>query len=730
MEPNIINFTSPVNSAQMKIQFVGMKIQNTDSGIKFVPYWDARKVQQLNRALHNPSFKTLTVPQPGYHAIPSLIELLRKLPVLQKTSYGSNNMQRSIRFDLTQVLSPQGKGDFEKGCQEQGILHASSQGMIYTFNYAAKSPTNHASAKLPSAVLGKVFSFLEKEEVVQSLTFASSFQDDDYLQEAFKGKEDELVKKWIKKNFTEDKTIHELELPTTLHAIRNNVRKLDLSSLKVTPFLLKSLAVFFSNVEEINLAHTTLQEEHLQALSNFPHLKTLSLCQAKVNGNAFKHLSSLTSLERLDLALTDITSECFSFLPASLKELDCFRCYEMGDAAIIGLKDKIHLEVLNLSDTKLNGEHFSALPPSLKVLRCNECESLTDEAILGLKDKIHLEILDLFLCSKITGKYFNVLSQSLKKLDCRQCYDLTDEAILGLKDKIHLEILKLSMSKVTGEHFNFLSASLKKVDLDYCAITDAAILGLKNKIHLEILHLRNTKITGVHFSALPASLRELDCRGCYNLSDLSLEGLQNKIHLETLNLAGTKIIGFDFGFLPTSLKTLDCRYCSNLSDFSLKGLQNKIHLEVLDLSETNLRGGYFGALPLSLKSLNCWGCPHLTDVAIIGLEDKIHLEALDISGTNITGEHFSFLPSSLKELGCMDCFTLTDVAIIHLRDKIHLKTLNLSFTNIVGEYFNFLPVSLIKVLDCDGCVNLTNTAKELVERIKLTQFQNLGSSTL
>jgi len=649
------------------------------SGSEIVSYsWNTSKLRHLVNALRGNTRMQANFDKMDTLSVELLVELFQKLNEKKRIVKGSKPLASAIYFDVTKLISSKElEQAFENGLRKSvGFVPPNlktKKSVFYSFlTQEREKLLQKANGQLPDSLWGRVYSFLDAPATAESCVLASSFTSDAFLKEAFKGKEDELATKWARGACAAQED-SEIQLPATLHAIKSSVRKIDLSNLTLTPTLLKSFALLFPNVEELDLNTARLNAECIQALQDFPQLKVLSLKGRHytygypIGDNELKHLQNCRSLEKLNISHTKATGAFFQVLPQTLKELNCHDCKNLKDESLIYLKDKTNLEKLDLSLTNITGTHFQYLPESLKELICDRCDQLKDSELQTLQCLTQLKKLSLEDIN-ITGACFRFLPQSLEELVC---------------------------GKFHGPFF------------DYNAIADINVQALENKTKLRVLHLGNQPITGECFHYLPESLEELVCIGCQHLNQT--QGLQNKTKLKKLDLSHTAIKDENLATFPLSLKELILTSC-NLTDEAAKKLTLYLQLEKLNLSyNVNIRGLAFEFLLPTLKELECKGCL-LDDLAVKKLS-HVHLTKLDISeNVLITGQTFDFVSDTLKTLICEGNYQsdggLLDVAAEKLQNKNQLEVLRISDnSHLTGKDFHLLPISLLE-LYCSGSTRL------------------------
>ena len=167
------------------------------------------------------------------------------------------------------------------------------------------------------------------------------------------------------------------------------------------------------------------------------------------------HLKGLTSLKRLDFALTDLTDAGLAHLNglSSLEDLNLSQ-FRITDAGLVHLGTLKSLKVLNLTHTSVTGdglEHLQSLP-KLEELILSETK-VTDAGLAHLVRVTSLHVLRLNLTR------------------------ITDDGLVHLKNLPRLSELDLSCTYVTGDGLASLRGmyGLRALDLEACAITDTGL---------------------------------------------------------------------------------------------------------------------------------------------------------------------------------------------------------------------------------------------------------------
>jgi len=143
---------------------------------------------------------------------------------------------------------------------------------------------------------------------------------------------------------------------------RQYIENVDLSRSRITGSGLNALR--FGRVKELNLAESKFDDRGLAELIGMgQHLQRLNLAATAVTDDGLESLSSLRTLESVDLSRTRITGTGLRYLPIGLRELNLSGA-KIGNAHLSHLERFNSLEVLNLSDTQTTDDaipHIQAM---------------------------------------------------------------------------------------------------------------------------------------------------------------------------------------------------------------------------------------------------------------------------------------------------------------------------------------------------------------------------------
>lgn len=283
---------------------------------------------------------------------------------------------------------------------------------------------------------------------------------------------------------------------------------------------LKSLAGR-RDITRVNLAGAQVTDHALSLISTLPSLQELQLSGTRIRGPEMSTLANATQLTLLNLSFTDVTNSDLKVL-GSLPKLDTLILTgtSITDDAFESIVKCKSLRVLHLSRTKVNGMHLVQLS-GLSFLK---------ELDLSFSDLSNVNARDL--------KHFNAI-QKLSAEGCGVGDDLV-EAIVESKtlEEIHLGDLASDRSLA-------LLSGIRRLRGFGCAsnsISEEGVKALLRLNHLANIRLHSTAISSKcidEFKNLPR-LRELSLRGV-SRSDQGFKGIHLLRQLEHLDLSGCDV---------------------------------------------------------------------------------------------------------------------------------------------------------------------------------------------
>ena len=330
------------------------------------------------------------------------------------------------------------------------------------------------------------------------------------------------------------------------------------------------------------IGYTT--EEHMRLMPSFPSLRSVSLARCvsvtdisplhsltsltKLNLDGCKSileagfacLSSLTSLQQLDLGSTKINDEALARLSRSLTALtklnldDCSRISGSGFACLSSLTS---LESLVLRSTyqktKIDDKSLAGLSSTLTaltVLNLEKCRKISRLGFACLSSLTSLQKLDLE-STKINDEALARLSSTLTaltELNLNCCFSIPGPGFACLSSLTSLESLVLQKTKIDDESLTGLSSTLTaltSLDLCHCeSISGPRFACLSSLTSLQELHVAETAINDEGLAGmsrtLPA-LTELGLQGCAFILEAGFACLSSLTSLQLLLVDGTAI---------------------------------------------------------------------------------------------------------------------------------------------------------------------------------------------
>ena len=196
-----------------------------------------------------------------------------------------------------------------------------------------------------------------------------------------------------------------------------------------------------SSLKDLDLEDTDIDDEGLRAIcSSLTQLTRLNLRRCGISAQGFTCLLSMTSLEDLNVQATDIDNEGLRAIASSLTrlaKLDLGSCREGITAeGFASLSSLPSLEDLDVGDTDLDDEGLGALTRSLMSLTrlvLDSCDWITAERFSALSSLTHLQELDLSLTS-IDDDGLRVVDSlpQMRILSVSHCDNVSDEAVAAL----------------------------------------------------------------------------------------------------------------------------------------------------------------------------------------------------------------------------------------------------------------------------------------------------------
>src|ERR1019366_7363583 len=98
----------------------------------------------------------------------------------------------------------------------------------------------------------------------------------------------------------------------------SGLQRLELARTKITGAAVKTLAGHLSNLVELNLSYTPMDDSVLAVLKGLPHLEVLRLDSTGVSDAGVEELRSIAGLKLLDVYHTGVSEKAFGQLKAAL----------------------------------------------------------------------------------------------------------------------------------------------------------------------------------------------------------------------------------------------------------------------------------------------------------------------------------------------------------------------------------------------------------------------------
>lgn len=321
-----------------------------------------------------------------------------------------------------------------------------------------------------------------------------------------------------------------------------NLRTLILPESTVAPIRGVGLTALapLTQLQDLTLANTAVNDEGLASLKVFPALKALNLLATPITGSGFESFKGPTRLQVLHLDGTPFTDAGMRHLRnlTGLRQL-YLQATKVTDAGLEHLDRLTKLTALHLDDTGVNGSGFA------KLSGLTEMESLT----LNRSRFVDAGLKHLAGMSKLTT--LELASTAV-----------TGEELVALAKMTRLKFLFLRQAPVNDAglaHFPPLSA-LQVLDLSGTQVTDTGLQSLKGLTNLRNLMLQDTAIVGSGLEGLRASTQLASLTlSRTRLQDDALAHLRPFKKLTTLAVAETGVGDAGLAHLKvlTKLGTLD-----------------------------------------------------------------------------------------------------------------------------------------------------------------------------
>lgn len=327
----------------------------------------------------------------------------------------------------------------------------------------------------------------------------------------------------------------------------------------------------------------TFSEESFDEIFALPHLRTLEICNHRLDKDfceklarceqltslslsgceyfGDQHLQALTplrNLKRLDIGGSFyLTEEGFKSITAfsHLIRLGIASCPALTNESMKSVGAFTQLEVLNLAGASIDQMGFGYLEPltQLKVLNVRACKGLDDIGMQSLREFKNIQQLAMGSCRKVSELGFSYLPEF-----------------------IHLTHLDVSRTNISDRNLLAISAlpALGSLSLGSCQCLTASgfakIDQIQGLIDLELSYCDAVDDDVLMRIALISSLQTIDLTGCHqNITDVGLEYLSTHPKLCHLTLKHCDQITrnglFRLARGLSELSSIIVAYCKNIS---------------------------------------------------------------------------------------------------------------------------------------------------------------------
>lgn len=327
-----------------------------------------------------------------------------------------------------------------------------------------------------------------------------------------------------------------------------HLKRFRIAGFGVTPEGVKHLAKA-SNLEELALENTQIDDEALESLKTLPRLWSLNLRRSvKLTDQAVEILSEFPRLTHLYLLENQFSAEALAKLAQMnrLRLLDLRSCGAVNAALLNRLSAMERLAALRLRGYNVDDRCLQAVGKFLHLTSFTLEESPAGNAGLAALEKLELESLTLFRCNAINDAGLRIVSR-WKRLRSLMLRDMAvrGEFFTELAALPQLRSLSVIQTMVSDEALRHLAAcqQLEELALGQTLVTDNGLEVIGRLVNLKRLDLSQTSVTDEGLTRL-ANLKELewlDVSGNLGITDQSIKILLNLPKLKEVYSDGTSI---------------------------------------------------------------------------------------------------------------------------------------------------------------------------------------------
>lgn len=327
---------------------------------------------------------------------------------------------------------------------------------------------------------------------------------------------------------------------------------------------LQNLVLEYTNITNKSLFHIfnikSLQSLTLSAckyltINGYHHLpkfnlQSLNIRSIKIDGGGLANISSIETLETLEICNLNIHDKDYIFLSKlkNLRELHIRYISNLTDDALQYLSNLIMIEKINIFECN------NITDKGIYYLPINALKELTIQGPLEFTGITFRNLAKLELLKQLhigrTGitndglKYIQLNCPSLQYLDLTECFNFSDDGLYHISNIQSLMYLNFHSNYITNQELEYLSKleNLIQLSLRQCIkITDDGIIYLANISTLKIIDLFACELItdiGMHNLSKINNLTHLTIACCEQITDIGIEYLSNIKTLQYINTIG------------------------------------------------------------------------------------------------------------------------------------------------------------------------------------------------